>query len=242
MKIAIPTHRRSDVINKLTLSLLQGFDKQDIYIFVSDSKDMPLYQKECAGYNLILCNTDNATDKFNYIQEYFDDGHYIFVIEDDIKKIQSLVTSDVKKLFTFMESYCQNKKIQSFGIYPSSNKFFMSKTIDVGLTYIVANLFGFKANRDKRLLCSLRSKTDYERSVKYYKHLGNIARFNFVSCLTNNYTNKGGMQEIADRAAIEREASLMLCKLYPEVYSINASRKSKYTEVKMVKNVVKEKL
>lgn len=242
MRIAIPTHRRSSVINKLTLSLLQDFDKKDIYIFVSDNVDMPLYEKECHGYNLVLCNTNNATDKFNYIQRYFDDGHYIFVIEDDIKKIQSLVTQDIKKLFTFIESYCRSKKIQSFGVYPSSNKFFMSKTIDVGMTYIVANLFGFKANQDKRLLCNLKTKTDYERSIKYYQYTGNIARFNFVSCLTNNYTNNGGMQEMANRAAIEKEASLMLCKLYPEVFSINSARKSKYTEIKMKKNVVKEKL
>lgn len=242
MKIAIPTHRRSDVIKKLTLSLLKEFDKNLIYIFISDEKDMELYKKECIGYNLVLCNTDNATDKFNYIQEYFDDNDYIFVIEDDIKKIQSLVTDDLKKLFNFIESYCLNKRIKAFGVYPSSNKFFMSKTIDIGLTYIVANMFGFRAKKDKRLLCTLKTKNDYERSVKYYRNLGNVARFNFISCLTNNYTNKGGMQEIEDRAQIEKEASLMLCKMYPEIFSINTARKSKYTELKMNKIVTKEKI
>lgn len=242
MKIAIPTHRRSDVINKLTLSVLKDFDKKDMYIFISDPQDMEEYKKVCDGYNLILCNTDNATDKFNFIQGYFEGNDYIFVVEDDIKKIQSLMTQDVKKLFQFIESYCQNKKIKAFGVYPSSNKFFMSKTIEIGLTYIVANLFGFKANKDKRLLCDMRSKTDYERSVRYYKYTGDIARFNFISCLTNNYTNKGGMQELANREAIEKEASLMLCNLYPDVYTINTKRKSKYTEIKMSKNVKKEQL
>jgi len=106
-----------------------------------------------------------------------------------------------------------------------------------GLTYIVANLFGFKAQQDSRLMCKMRSKTDYERSVLYYNILGDIARFNFISCLTNNYSNAGGMQEIANREAIEKEASLMLCKMYPEIYSINTKRKSKYTELKMNKNV-----
>jgi len=242
MKIAIPTHRRADVINGLTLQLIKDFDKKDVYIFISDTQDMEAYKKVCDGYNLILCNTDNATDKFNYIQSYFDGSDYIFVIEDDIKKIQSLVTQDVRKLFQFIESYCQSKKIKAFGVYPSSNKFFMSKTIEIGQTYLVANLFGFKANKDKRLLCELRTKTDYERSIKYYKYIGDIARFNFISCVTNNYTNQGGMQEIKNRAVLEREASLMLCKLYPDVYSINTKRKSQYTEIKMVKNVKKEQL
>jgi hypothetical protein len=242
MKIAIPTHRRSNVINKLTLSLLKNIDKKNIYIFISDIKDMVLYEKECIGFNLVLCNTNNATDKFNYIQNYFDTDEFIFVIEDDIKKIQSLVTDDILKLFKFIESYCLKNKINSFGVYPSSNKFFMSKTIDIGLTYIVANLFGFKSYKDNRLLCKMKSKTDYERSVLYYNVLGDIARFNFISCLTNNYSNVGGMQEINNRTEIEKEASTLLCKIYPNIYSINKTRKSKYTELKMNKNVIKYKI
>jgi hypothetical protein len=242
MKIAIPTHRRSNVINKLTLSILHQFDKSNIYIFISDEQDMPLYQKECEGYNLVQCNTDNATDKFNFIQNYFDSSEFIFVIEDDIKKIQSLVTSDISKIFKFIESYCLKNKINSFGVYPSSNKFFMSKTIDIGLTYIVANLFGFKAQKDRRLMCKMRSKTDYERSVLYYNVLGDIARFNFISCLTNNYKNTGGMQDISNREFIEKEASFMLCKMYPKIFSINTKRKSKYTELKMNKNIKKQSI
>jgi len=242
MKIAIPTNRRSDVINKLTLSLLQKIDKKDIFIFISDVQDYKLYQKECIGYNLILCNTNNATNKFNYIQNYFDCNEFIFVIEDDIKKIQSLVTNDVTKLFKFIESYCLKNNINSFGVYPSSNKFFMSKTIDVGLTYIVANLFGFKSFNDSRLLCKMKTKTDYERSVLYYNVLGDIARFNFISCLTNNYNNKGGMQDNGGRSEIEKESSYMLCSMYPNIYSINNNRKSKYTELKMNKNVIKHNI
>lgn len=242
MKIAIPTHRRSDVINSLTLSLLQGFNKKDIYIFISDAEDYDLYEQVCSGYNLVFCNTDNATDKFNYIQNYFEGNEYIFVIEDDIKKVQSLVTQDLVKLFGFIEQYCRKKDIKAWGVYPSSNKFFMSKSIDVGLTYLVANLFGFKANKDGRLQCQLKTKTDYERSIRYYNTLGKLARFNFISCVTNNYSNKGGMQEIEDRAKIEREASLMLCKLYPNIFAINDKRKSKYTEIKMKKDVQKEQL
>ena len=242
MKIAIPTHRRSGVINKLTLGLLPEEVKKNIYIFISDEQDMALYEKVCEGYNLILCNTDNATSKFNFIQSYFTSNEFIFVIEDDIRKIQSLVTDDLRKLFEFIELYCTKKNIKSFGVYPSSNKFFMSKTIDIGLTYIVANFFGFRATGDSRLLCKMKSKTDYERSVLYYNFLGDIARFNFISCLTNNYGNAGGMQEIDNREEIEKEASLSLCKMYPDIYSVNTKRKSKFLELKMVKNVKKEKL
>jgi hypothetical protein len=242
MKIAIPTHRRSEVINGLTLAVLQDMPKDDITIFVSDAQDMPLYERTCPGYRLVLCNTKTATEKFNTIQNHYDGKDWVFVLEDDIRKVQSIMTQSLPKLFGFIEQFCNAKGIKAFGVYPSSNKFFMSKSIDIGQTYIVANLFGFKARPDAGLLCQLKTKTDYERSIKYYKTLGPLARFNFVSCLTNNYTNKGGMQEIADRATLEREASLMLCHMYPDVFSINDKRKSKYTEVKMVKRVEKVQL
>ena len=118
----------------------------------------------------------------------------------------------------------------------------MSKSVDIGLTYIVANLFGFIAREDSRLLCKLKTKTDYERSMLYYKVFGAVARFNFISCLTNNYNNKGGMQEIKNRGIIETEASMQLCKMYPNTFSINSKRKSKYTELKMNKNFTKQKI
>lgn len=242
MKIAIPTHRRSAMIQRLTLSLLDGFDKKDIFIFISDPEDYKKYEPICAGYNLVLCNTDTATGKFNAIQNYFEGDEYIFVLEDDIAKLQSLMTNDLRKLFTFMEQYCRSKNIQACGVYPSSNKFFMSKSIEVGLTYLVANLFAFKANKDKNLHCRLRTKTDYERSIRYYNTLGKLARFNFVSCVTKNYTNKGGMQEMSDREGAEREASMALCQMFPDVFEINKKRKSQFVELKMRKDVTKEQL
>lgn len=238
MKIAIPTHRRSDIINNLTLNLLRDIEPSSIYLFISDEHDLELYKSKCIGnYNFILCHTTTATEKFNFIQSYFEEGQFVVVIEDDIKQVQSLVTNDISKILKFIYNFCFTNGIKSFGVYPSSNKFFMKKTIDVGFTYIVANMFGFVATKNKNLLCSMKSKTDYERSVLFYHVLGNIARFNFVACITNNYSNKGGMQDMENRAGAEREASLTLCKLYPTIFSINHGRKSKYTELKMNKNI-----
>lgn len=242
MKIAIPTHRRAETIHGQTLSLLGGFAKSDVYIFISDESDYQLYEQQCKGYNLVLCNTQTATQKFNYIQGYFTGDEYIFVLEDDIKKIQSLASESLPKIFNYMEQYCRLNRISAFGVYPSANKFFMSKTIDVGLTFLVANLFGYKANTSEQLMCELPVKTDYERSIRYFNAFGAVARFNFISCLTNNYTNKGGMQEMSDRAKLEQDASVALCEKYPTIFSINPNRKSKYTELKMKKSVTKTKL
>lgn len=241
-KIAIPTHRRSDTINKKTLKLLAGFNPADVYLFISDKEDFDKYNQSYSKYNLVLTNCETVRDKFNYIQTYFSNGTFVIVLEDDIDSIQSLVTNDLRKILNYIYNYCYTNKIKAFGVYPSSNKFFMSKTIEVGLTYIVANMFGFLSEHNSALLCNLKTKNDYERSVKYYQHYGMIARFNFISCKTNNYKNKGGMQLLDDRTQLEKEASLSLVSMYPNIFTINNKRKSGYTELKMYKNINKKTL
>lgn len=240
-KIAIPTHRRSRSINKNTLTAL-GAVSAEKTIFISDEADMDAYA-DIGGVKKVLCNTSTATEKFNFIQEYYSCGNdFIIVVEDDIRVVQSLFNYSLPKTIQFMVDFCNGRGIRCFGVYPSGNKYFMKPTIDIGLTYIVANLFAFKPTADKRLILSMPTKTDYERSVLYYLVYGDIARFNFVSCLTSNYTNKGGMQDIKNRAELEQYASHELCRLYPDIFEVNHSRKSRYCELKMKKNYIQIKI
>lgn len=244
-KIAIPTHRRSDLIGDMTLKLFKDFNKEDIYLFISDEEDYENYKQFYSDYNLILTLTDNVRDKFNFIQNYFKEGLLIFVLEDDIKEIKDIVNSNIADTFNFIIRYVKKSKCKSFGVYPSSNEFFMSRTIEYGLTYLVANMFGFISQRDqinKDNNCFLKTKNDYERSVLYFKNTGKSIRFNFISCLTNNYTTKGGMQELKERELLEEEACFYLIKRYPKIFSYNDNRSSKYRELKMNKKVKKIKI
>lgn len=240
-KIAIPTHRRSETIGGLTLKLLQEFDPSSIYLFISDDEDFAKYEQKYSQYNLILTNTKNVKEKFNFIQNYFND-EWIVVMEDDIKRVKDLYDRHLKNILWSCIAFCDKRNLKAWGVYPSSNEFFMKKDIEIGLTYLVANLFAFKAHKTDNLNCELETKNDYERSVLYHNFYGAIVRFNFLSCQTNNYTNKGGMQTEKDkRAEMEKEASELLCQKYSHIFSINHNRKSKYTELKMNKNVVKIK-
>ena len=242
-KIAVPTHRRSDKIGDLTLKVLEDFPPTNIYLFISDEEDYKLYQELYASYNLILTHTDNITSKFNFVQQYFPEGEWVVILEDDIKEVQDLQGRHLTNLLWYMLRFCQSNKIEAFGVYPSSNMFFMKNTIEVGLTFMVGNFFGFKSKKNLELNCSLKSKIDYERSVLYFLEYGKIARFNFVSCKTNNYTNAGGMNTTKENRQIkEKEASEELVKKYPHIFSFNNKRKSGFTELKMNKKVKVKKL
>lgn len=241
-EIAIPTHLRSKTIAQHTLKLLEGVSVP-ITLFCSNDEDAERYRKYAsASVRIIVTNTTDATGKFNAIKSWYPVGTFVFVIEDDIQRMQSLYTQSVRSILNQMYTFCKQHNIAACGVYPSSNKYFMRKTIDVGMTYLVANLFGFTASADQRLLCTLPTKTDYERSVRFAQVYGKVARFNFVSCITNNYKNAGGMQELANRAQLEADASYALVGMYPKVFSINGNRKSQYTEVNMVKRITSIRL
>lgn len=242
-KIAIPTHRRSSTLRGLTLSLMDSIPPSDIFLFISDEEDFKTYEKDYGEYNLILCNTKSVKEKFNFVQQYFVNGEWVIVLEDDIKEIQDLGNRSTKDLIEYMISFTESKRSKCFGIYPSSNKFFMTDSVEVGLTFLVAHLYGFIAESNPELNCKEEVKIDYERSVLFWSELSPIVRFNHVSCKTNNYTNKGGIQEVKDtRAELERVSCDNLVKRYPSIFSINDKRKSKYTELKMNKNSVKVKV
>jgi hypothetical protein len=237
-KIAIPTHRRVDKIGELTLNVLKDFDPSNIYLFISDSEDYELYKDKYPQYQHVLTDTHNVCDKFNFVQQYFPDDTWVVVLEDDIKEVQDLDERPLSTILWYMLKFCSSNGIEAFGVYPSSNKFFMKRSIDVGLTYLVANLFGFKSRKTENLNCVLPTKNDYERSVLFYLEYGKMVRFNFVSCKTNNYTNKGGMNfDKKDRELKENDASNQLVDLYPHIFSINTKRKSGFTELKMNKSV-----
>lgn len=242
-KIAVPTHRRVDMLGELTLNCLKDFNPQDIYLFISDQKDFDLYQQKYSQYNLVLTNTKDVKEKFNYVQNYFPPDQWVVVFEDDIKEVQDLYKRDLKTILSSCIQFCEKNNLKAWGVYPSSNLFYMKKDLEVGLTFLIANLFAFKAVEPGKLDVSFTSKHDYERSVLYSNFYGAVVRFNFISCKTNNYGNKGGIQEEKDqREEMEAFVSKELARLYPHIYSINEGRKSIYTELKMNKNVVKYKV
>lgn len=242
-KIAVPTHRRVELLGQQTLKLLEDFDPKDIYLFISDQQDYDFYKEKYEDYNLVLTNTKNVKEKFNYVQNFFPPDEWVVVFEDDIQQVQDLFNRDVKTVLSSCINICEKANQRAWGVYPSANLFYMRKDIEVGLTFLIANLFGFKSVNTDKLDVSFTSKHDYERSVLYYNFYGSVVRFNYLSCKTKNYGNKGGIQvDLESRENEEKYVSNELCRLYPDIYSINEGRKSKFTELKMNKNVVKYKV
>lgn len=240
MTIAIPTHHRSDSIlnNSVNFALNEIKAKpESIYIFVSDAGQIPAYKKalKSLGVQIVNAETKNVRDKFNFIHSYFQDRREVLVIEDDVKGFVGLDQESAKSVVESGFKIMREQKKSLWGVYPSSNKFYMKKMVRSGFNYIVANIYGFVADGDSRLLVQEHSKTDYERSILYYVHKGGSVRLDYVAAKTNNYTNKGGMQLLKDRASLESKACINLIRRFPQFVGIKKGTKSIYMEIKLLK-------
>jgi hypothetical protein len=240
MKVAIPTYKRSNTIEAQSLNFVLNDLKvpaNDVYIFVSNQDEYDTYLSVLSKYDVNIVNAYviTARDKFNYIHQYFIDGEDVLVVEDDVKGIVTITDKKAKTIIEhgFRLMHKEGKCI--WGIYPSSNKLFMQPNVLTGFGFLVANIYGFKADGDKRILVQEQCKTDYERSVLYSVYKNGVVRLNYVAAKTNNYTNKGGMQSMLDREKMEQESCDNLVKRYPQYIGYKKGTKSKYKEIKLLR-------
>ena len=102
MKIAIPSHKRSEQFKQKTYGLLQkhNFDSKDIFIFVS-----PESHEEYSGIftdcNVIL-SKNNILDTRNHIIDFFDEGEKIVELDDDIAAESILKPAIVPAVFAII--------------------------------------------------------------------------------------------------------------------------------------------
>jgi len=247
MKVAIPTYKRSELITQLSLNYLRrcGIKDQDIVLFTSNTQQAEEYRRLCGPLvNIIDKEFSNVRDKFNAIAKAFPPGERVLVMEDDISMIKKLTgynkleeELDLVKHATIAFNACDAAKTKLWGISSNSNPFFMKDGVAVGFKFIVANVFGFIAEEDPPMITCF-SKTDYERTILYYKKYGNVVRLDYLCPITKNYTTKGGMQDEADqRYRIEEESVEYLTTTYPDLCQRNTKKESKYPEMLLKKPV-----
>ena len=239
MTIAIPSHNRSTLIVTHALKfVLQELEASpsDVYVFVSTKEMLSEYKQDIeAPVNIIVTDTYTARDKFNYIHQYFTDGRDVLLIEDDVKGLVTMTDKKPKRIIQdgFKIMHERGKKI--WGVYPSSNKMFMQMSVLTGFAFIVANIYGYVADGDSSVIVTNQCKTDYERSILYSINKGGVVRLNYVAPVTKNYTNRGGMQDLSGRYNLEKTSCENLIKKYPKLVAYKKGTKSKYPEIKLIK-------
>lgn len=249
MRIAIPTYKRAQIIDTLSLALLKkcSIPNESVYLFLSNAEEYKEYSYLLQdGYNLVYTkDLYNLQEKHNYIQDYFDVGERIIVMEDDIRSLKRkddnrvIEYTDFKTMVQDGWHACDKKGTKLWGIYPIPNGMFMSESITSDLVCITGYLFGIEITKDKFLRCNTENKHDYERSILHYIKYGSVCRLDYIAQYSQSFTGKGGLQAQhtnSGRCENEIKGCEYLTKRFPHLIA-RASRINKVfgaqTELRM---------
>jgi hypothetical protein len=254
--VAIPSYKRENTLVNKTLKVLMDYkiDPKKIYIFVGDEDQKKSYTEVLPDYyNKLIIGEVGIRNIRNYMANYFPDKQRIFYIDDDISHVFQIFNdvdnSDkqynrlhkLKNLHKFiLQGFkeAEKRKIDNWGVYPVENPFFMKATTrnvndytSTNLVYIIGFMTGVVNNKDAELR-TIDDKEDYERSIKYYLKDDGVLRFNNVTCRTQCYKERGGMQVERTKQRIH-DSAVYLVEKYPELATLNTSKKSGYTEIRL---------
>ena len=256
--VAIPSYKRPDTLKNKTMKVLKhyGIEPKRIYIFVADTEQKAIYEAalEPKDYHKIIVGVPGIKNIRNFMPKYFREGQHIFYMDDDIYKVYDTENSSgdlknkkanrqvplksLKKLIA--QGFALSKKtgFTNWGVYPANNPYFMKARtnniddyVSTNLVYIIGFMTGVINNREAEIR-TIDDKEDYERSIKYYLKDGGLLRFNNVTCLTRCYKEPGGMQ-VERTAKRIHDSAVYLTEQYPLLCTLNTSKKSGYTEIRL---------
>jgi hypothetical protein len=238
MKIAIPSYNREKVLCNKTLKLLldSGVNQFDIDLFLYDTDQNEIYDVEIFKVfgehkiNVVVTDILDLGERLNYIlNEYYDEGEEVLLIEDDILRINKNLLEVCKEGFKL----CRENNLFIWGISPTDSKLYHKEGYSTNFKFIIGVLYGVIVRKDKDLNVSITYKCDFERSILYHKKDGGMIRFNDV-CINTTYRALGGLGNDNKNGRKEKEldAVKQMIEKYPD-YCYQNSKKER--EIKLFK-------
>lgn len=244
--VAIPSYRRSGTLVSKTLPMLRdgGVSLDRVTVFVCDD-ERSLYERALAPFAGVRVARAEPTLRAarNIIARSYPVDHPVVQVDDDLKGLIRMLdektvepVTDLHSLFIrgFVEADKAGARL--WGLYPVKNPYFMKRAVTTVLKYIGGGLFGTRfTGKDDPDFVVLDDKEDFERSCRFYLHDGAVVRFGDISWNTTGYGGDGGMQTYRTPETISHGATEMV-RLFPELATLNLSKKSGHAEVRLKDN------
>jgi hypothetical protein len=247
--IAIPSYKRAETLRDKSLRVLAeyGIETRRIYIFVANKEEEKLYKETLDPklYNKIVVGVPKIGPQRAFISNYFPVGKPLVQMDDDVSgfiewsagaKRNETKLKDLKSVIRRGFEECKKANCGLWGIYPIANGFFMKKGATTDLRFIIGIFHGCfnpgtKGPKGIKHTIEIH-KEDYERTILFYLRDGAVVRLSDVAPKTAYYTEKGGNEEFRKTNHMATGAK-MLAEKYPDLVSMNTSRKSGYPEIRL---------
>lgn len=255
-RIAIPSHKRADILRQRTLPVLlgRGIKPDRITVFVPEGQ-----QRDYApvindlGVNLRWGHGKGMKAARNAIHRDYPVGTELVCVDDDIRDVKELVAPGSKPRFGTdtppgkrygdtmpirdMDAMIRHAFREAggclWGVYPAANPLSMKPRINRGLAYVIGACYGFTVRREPHELVELDDKEDFERSVRFFLRDGALARIEYVGLITDYYKTPGGMQDYRTEQTVAGGA-LQLQGMFPGLVKAYKHHRTGHWEVRFV--------
>ena len=166
--IAIPSHKRAEILRDRTLKLLDklSISHSRIYVFVSKG-NIKTYRDILPDDITLILGKEGVANNRMFISDYFDEGQHIISIDDDVDTIyklngsKSIELDNIDELIkdTFIE--LKEKGLGMAGVYPTKNPFYMKPNHTTDLRFCIGQ-FKIFINKKQLERRSYELLEDYE--------------------------------------------------------------------------------
>ena len=251
-RVAIPSYKRADLIQKKTLNYLQecNIDPACIDIFVANKEEYDIYKKSLPKdtyANLIIGELGYNNVK-NFMADYYPKNIPIVHFDDDVNRLMRLSYKngkkilenfyDLDKLVRFGFKMMDNYDSSLLGFSPVNTTLYMDNSISQGLYFCIGNFYLQYNKRKFRL--KYPDYADFELCLKTYLIDGKVLRLNNIVAITQYGSTDGGTQTYRSFKMMKK-ISMELIDKYPQYIKYNPKPYNPY-EVRFIRQKDNEKI
>jgi hypothetical protein len=244
-EVAIPSHDRIERLQRQTLRMLAdgGVGRERITIFV-DVPELDHYKAKLDPglYGQIEPGGSRMRDQYAAMEANYDEGTRLLCIDDDIKSIQQMLdpktteaVPDVDGLVQLLFTLASRNGTRLWGLYPIHNPFFMKPRTSVGLHFLIGQVYGMEVDHGEQLKVRHLAKTDYERTLRWFRNDGAVTRFDFLAA-DSHMLAPGGLRakDRPDRHEYNELAVDALLEEFPQFVRVKPKRSALGREIRLV--------
>lgn len=244
-EVAIPSHDRAPRLNRQSLRMLAdgGVDPERITIFV-DEPELDHYKSvlDRGLYGHLEKGGRLMREQYAAMEGNYPPGTHLLCMDDDIKGIRqridpktTIAVADVHDLVQLLFDIALVNGTQLWGLYPVNNAFFMRPRTNVGLHFLIGQVYGMVVTHDPEMKVRHLAKTDYERTLRWFRRDGAVTRFDFLAA-DSHMLAPGGLRapDRPDRHEYNELAVDALLEEFPQFVRVKKNRSALGREIRLV--------
>ena len=231
MVICIPSYQRAHTLKNYTLLTLNrgNISHEKIYVFVANEKEKKEYERvlDAQTYNSIVVGKKGIGHQRIFIMQYFAIGQYIVSLDDDIRSIMRISSSnlELQTIITDLEAFFKQALVDIvesechlWGILSNCNPRSLLPGITFNLSFIIGQLYGFInrpfPNNMPYDPNKIAVKEDYAFTIINWLLDGQNLKYQYIYALTAGNLKVGGCGNAEARLEKNKRAIKELNKLY----------------------------